>query len=129
MEEKGQTTTEFALTLPIILLLLFGFFQFILFINAKIILQEAAFQGARVGAVNFKEPQKAKDIAKEIISLLPFTERKEVTVSITNSEIEVKTSAQIRLLPFVREIAAFSGNELIELEAKAVAKKEPYLGF
>ena len=48
---RGQTLVEFALVLPIIVILLFGIIDFGLMLNHRITLQHAVREGARYGMV------------------------------------------------------------------------------
>lgn len=50
--EKGQSATEFIIVAPVIIMLIFGSFQFALLYRAKITLNYATFQAARAGALN-----------------------------------------------------------------------------
>lgn len=49
--EKGQTLVEFALVLPVLLLLLLGIIQFGIIFSAHIAITNAAREGARIAAV------------------------------------------------------------------------------
>ncbi len=53
--EKGASAVEFALILPILLMLIFALFQFGIAYNNYIALTHAAREGARLAAVNFDE--------------------------------------------------------------------------
>ena len=50
--EKGQSLTEFALALPILVLLLFAVIQFGIVFNSYVTLTDATRAGARKGAVS-----------------------------------------------------------------------------
>ena len=50
--ERGQTTTEFAIVLPILCLLLFGVIQFGILFNNYVTLTDAVRAGARKAAVS-----------------------------------------------------------------------------
>lgn len=52
--KKGQSLVEFALILPVLLLLLLGIVEFGLAFNAHVTLVHAAREGARYGAVRYK---------------------------------------------------------------------------
>ena len=51
-EERGQTTTQFAIVLPILCLLLFGVIQFGILFNNYVTLTDAVRAGARKAAVS-----------------------------------------------------------------------------
>ena len=53
--EKGASAVEFALILPILVILIFAIFQFGIAYNNYIALTHAAREGARLAAVNFDE--------------------------------------------------------------------------
>jgi Flp pilus assembly protein TadG len=50
-EERGQTMTEFAIVLPVLVVLLFGIVQFGIIFNNYVTLTDAVRAGARAGAV------------------------------------------------------------------------------
>src|SRR3990167_7012790 len=51
-QERGQAMVEFLIIIPVLILLIFGAFQATLIYSAKSGLNYAAFQAARLGAVN-----------------------------------------------------------------------------
>jgi len=55
--EKGASAVEFALILPILIMLVFGIFQFGIAYNNYIALTHAAREGARLAAVNMDEKE------------------------------------------------------------------------
>jgi Flp pilus assembly protein TadG len=62
-EQQGQTMTEFALVLPLLVLLLFGVIQFGIAFNNYITLTDAVRAGARKAAVsaNTEDPEAAAE--------------------------------------------------------------------
>lgn len=56
-EEKGQSLVEFALLLPVLMLIILGIIEFGFMFNAKITLNSAAREGARVYAVSKDEAE------------------------------------------------------------------------
>lgn len=56
-EEKGQSLVEFALLLPVLMLIILGIIEFGFMFNAKITLNSAAREGARVYAVSKVETE------------------------------------------------------------------------
>ncbi|MEW6726174.1 TadE/TadG family type IV pilus assembly protein [Desulforudis sp. 1088] len=55
--EKGQSLVEFALILPLLLLLLFGTIEFGRVFSASLVITNAAREGARLGAVGKTDAQ------------------------------------------------------------------------
>jgi Flp pilus assembly protein TadG len=54
--ERGQSAVEFALVLPILIIILLGIIEFGWFLNAKITITSAAREGARVYAIHGGDP-------------------------------------------------------------------------
>jgi len=52
IDERGQTMTEFAIVLPVLVVLLFGIVQFGILFNNYVTLTDAARAGARAAAVS-----------------------------------------------------------------------------
>lgn len=133
-DENGSAITEFVLVMPVLLLILFGILQIIFLINAKIILQNAAFTAARSAAVYPNELNKARNIVLEETRLLPAApdkSKKKQQVSITKSgdEIRVKVSADVTLLPLIKQAVTIGGGSGgVKIAVSAIAKQEPYLG-
>ncbi len=82
--QKGQALVEFAIILPIILMLVMGILQFGMMLNAYLTIENASREGARAGAIGSTDAQ----IQQLIISTSPSLEPHDVTVSITPSETD-----------------------------------------
>ena len=130
IDEKGTVITEFAIVIPIVLLMIFGMVQLLFIVNAKAVIQQAAFDAVRSAAVYSDETHKAQAIAEEQTAVLAnAAEAPEIIVTQVNDEMNVKVRAKISLLPFIKQaIMSVGGSGEIELVATAVAKKEPYFG-
>lgn len=61
-EEDAQALVEFTLILPVLILLVLGMIEFGWMLNAKITLNSAVREGARVGAVSDEAQAEAKTI-------------------------------------------------------------------
>lgn len=70
--EKGQALVEFALVLPILLLLILGMIEYGWALNGKITLTNAVREGARLAAINHKESE-AEQLVKEVAEELGLT--------------------------------------------------------
>ena len=66
--EQGQTMTEFAIVLPILVVLLFGIIQFGIAFNNYVTVTDAARAGARVGAVSRSSADPVGDCTKQVRS-------------------------------------------------------------
>ena len=58
-KDRGSAAVEFALILPVLLLLVFGIIDFGRLLNAKITLNQAAHEGARAAAVQGEDAARA----------------------------------------------------------------------
>ena len=80
--EKGASAVEFALILPILVLLIFGIVEFGLAFNNYITITHAAREGARLAAVDFNNP----DLKAIIVE-------RAYPVGITEDDIEITPPA------------------------------------
>jgi Flp pilus assembly protein TadG len=65
--EQGQTMTEFAVVLPVLLLLVFAVAQFGITFNNYVTLTDAVRSGARVAAVSRLDPTRVSDTQQKVI--------------------------------------------------------------
>jgi Flp pilus assembly protein TadG len=79
-DERGAAAVEFALILPLLILLLFGIIEFGRGYNAKVTLTHAAREGARALAVGDDDPEQVtRDAAT-------FLDGPDLTVSVSDCE-------------------------------------------
>ena len=71
--EKGASAVEFALILPILIILIFGIFEFAIAFNNYMTITHAAREGARRAAVDLFNPD-LKDYIKEMAFPLALTD-------------------------------------------------------
>lgn len=129
--EAGQSLVEFALVLPLLLLLLLGIIQFGAAFNALITLNSAAREGARVIAVegdNEAARTKAKAAVLDRCTLAPFLSCDETSIIVTEDEeddvkyrdkVTVTVPGRVPLFLFI-----FSESEL-SLAGEAIMRLEP----
>ena len=79
---KGQALVEFAIILPILLLLLMGIFQFGMMLNTHLTIENASREGARVGIVGSTDAE----IQNLIIAISPILNPQDLTLTITPDE-------------------------------------------
>lgn len=121
--ENGANAVEFAIILPILVVLIFGIFQFGLAYNNYITITHAAREGARLAAVDLNNPY-LKQIIIERAYPLPITEG-DIIISTpegTNigDPVEVEITYNITIeIPLV-------GSWNIPLKSKAVMRLENY---
>jgi Flp pilus assembly protein TadG len=121
--EAGQSLVEFALVLPLLLLLLLGIIQFGALFNGLIVLNAAAREGARVMAVE-DDQEKAKATVADRCTSAPFLSCDEAEIVFDEVEnmrvnVTVTVSGRVPLFLFV-----FSESEL-SLAGKAIMRLEP----
>ena len=66
--EQGQTMTEFAVVLPILVVLLFGIIQFGIAFNNYVVISDAARAGARKAAVSRESSDPVGDCRTAVLS-------------------------------------------------------------
>jgi Flp pilus assembly protein TadG len=83
--QQGQSMTEFALVLPILVILLFGVIQFGIVFNNYIAVTDAARAGARKGAVgrHLQNPEAA--VVQSVRNSAPGLRQSDLNVSVTSS--------------------------------------------
>jgi len=79
--EKGASAVEFALILPILIMLVFGIFWFGIAYNNYIALTHAAREGARLAAVNMDEILGIEDFENRIKESAPSVSIESITLS------------------------------------------------
>ncbi len=80
--QKGQALVEFALILPILLLVVMAILQFGLMLNSYLTIENASREGARAGIIGSSDDE----IEQLIISTSPNLDPSKLTVSITPKE-------------------------------------------
>lgn len=85
--KKGQALVEFAIILPVIMLLLMGMLEFGMMLNTYLELENASREGARTGIVGSTDT----DILNRIITISPGLDSKKLTVNIT-PDVSQRTS-------------------------------------
>ena len=98
--EKGASAVEFALVLPIFIMLVFGIFQFGIAFNNWIAITHAAREGARLAVVGQYDEQRVRDSAPSVdiesisVSGQDGTVGSPVTVTVTGNVLNIE-------IPFV----------------------------
>ncbi len=85
--EKGASAVEFALILPILIMLVFGIFQFGIAYNNYIALTHAAREGARLAAVNMDEIEGIAWFENRVRESAPSVTIESITLSGQNGDI------------------------------------------
>ena len=106
---RGQSLLEFALVLPILLLLFFGIIEFGIIFSDNLIISQAAREGARVGVVGGSD----EEIVNTVEHIAGTLDQNHLQIAISPPEgertrgnslkVEVRYSVQI-MTPFMAEI-------------------------
>lgn len=80
--QSGQSLVEFALILPILLLLIMGIIEFGFIMNSYLTIQNASREGARIGIVGAAD----LDIRNRVLSDSPNLQAADLTINITPEE-------------------------------------------
>jgi Flp pilus assembly protein TadG len=83
--ERGQTMTEFAIILPILVVLLFGIAQFGIAFNNYITITDAARAGARKGAVSRNSSDPTGDCVSQVKASAADLDLTKLSVSCNSS--------------------------------------------
>ena len=83
--EQGQTMTEFALVLPILVVFLFGIIQFGIAFNNYVTITDAARAGARKAAVSRQSSNPAGDCTSMVRSSASDLDQTKLQVSCSSS--------------------------------------------
>ena len=114
--EKGASAVEFALVLPIFLMLVFGIFQFGIAFNNWIAITHAAREGARLAAVGQYDEQRVRDSAPSVAI---------ESISVSGQDGAVGDPVTVIVAGNVLNInIPFAGNWPVTLKSTAVMRLE-----
>ncbi len=119
---EGQSLVEFALVLPILMILILGMIEFGWILNAKITITSAAREGARYYAVS-KDASKVMETVERttVNSGLNITE---VLSEIQEDYIEDIHNVKVTVRASVNPIIGLFYNDSVDMESIAVMRKE-----
>jgi Flp pilus assembly protein TadG len=123
--QKGQALVEFAVILPLLLLLIMGIIEFGMMLNSYLTVRNVSREGARAGIVGSTNAE----IENTIISTSPNLEESKLTINITPAEgsrksgdtLTVQLNYKYELI--VPIISSLLGNE-IDLKAQTSMRIE-----
>ena len=91
--QKGQSLVEFAIILPILLLLLFGIAEFGIMLNSYLTIQIVPREGARLGIVGDSD----LEITSLITTTSPNLTAADMSITITPSELNRKSGDTLQV--------------------------------
>ena len=116
--EEGQSTVEFALILPLLILLIFGMIDFGWLFYNKIEVNNASREGARYAAIHWTEGSYEADT----INLVQrYADGSIVTVTSSSTEMTVSVSKEVDVLTGIT--ATFIG-DTVNLSSDCTMRKE-----
>ena len=92
--QKGQSLVEFAIILPILLLLLFGIAEFGIMLNSYLTIQNVAREGARLGIIGGSDVE----ITSLITATSPNLTPADMSIAITPSELNRKSGDTLQVI-------------------------------
>jgi len=114
--EKGTSAVEFALVLPIFIMLVFGIFQFGIAFNNWIAITHAAREGARLAAVGQYDEQRVRDSAPSVAIQ---------SISVSGQGGSIGSPVTVIVIGNVLNInIPFAGNWPVALKSTAVMRLE-----
>ena len=121
--EKGASAVEFALILPILIILVFGIFEFGIAFNNYITITHAAREGARIAAVDLNNPD-LKNIIIERAYPVPITPD-DITIS-TPEGTNIGDPVEVEITYAISITIPLVGSWDIPLKNKAIMRLEYY---
>lgn len=85
--QRGQALVEFAIILPILLMLVMGILQFGMMLNSYLSIENASREGARAGVIGSSDVE----IENLIIAASPSLDSNDLTVTVTPNEASRKS--------------------------------------
>jgi Flp pilus assembly protein TadG len=128
--QKGQAVVEFALTLPILLLVVCGIIDFGWMMGNKLLLSYCSREGARYGAVAALLPNSVSLITQRVINSAPTYLQSDIIVDVTFSDptniasgdVIVKVSYNVDALTPISGI--FTNGQTVKETSMCVMKVE-----
>ncbi len=134
MNQKGSAAVEFALVLPVLLILVFGIVEFSVALYDKAVVTNASREGARAGIVYRDPPVTDAEISNIVNSycqnrLLTFGSPNPVTTTVvregsgaSGDDLTVRVQYQYGFLVIPRFVTGITGG--IQLEAQTIMRME-----
>lgn len=107
--ERGQSAVEFALILPILIIILLGIVEFGWFLNAKITITSAAREGARVYAIHGDKDDVSTRVTDAVANTLSPTSVQQVTGSPALSTIKDVSGIKMAEVTVTGKVSGITG--------------------
>lgn len=115
--DRGQAAVEFAIALPLVVVLVFGMLHVALVVRDQIAVELAAREGARAAAVSAAPPTAASAAAHASTTLRPIGVATRVTATRVTVTITHRSRARLPL------VGALIGG--VDLDATVTMRREP----
>jgi Flp pilus assembly protein TadG len=96
---RGQSVVEFALVVPLLLLIILGIVEFSRMFETLNVLTSAAREGARVAAVTAPDVGRAQTAARNVLTAGNVTETPSISVSGPNANSEITVTVRVTYTP------------------------------
>ncbi|HCC06939.1 MAG TPA: pilus assembly protein TadG [Clostridiales bacterium] len=93
-EERGQSVAEFALVLPIFLLILMGIIEFGLLMSDYVVVVNAAREGGRIAALGGTD----QDVLQKVRDVAPSLRSSALTVTTTPDEYNRRSGEEVSVV-------------------------------
>lgn len=117
-KEEGQSVVEFALILPVLILLIFGMIDFGWLFYNKIEVNNASREGARYAAIHWNEGSYVSDTESLVTN---YASGSSVTVAADGAEVTVSVSKNVDVLTGVTSTIL---GDSVNLSASCTMRKE-----
>lgn len=118
--ERGAAAVEFALILPVLLLLVLGIIEFGRIYNIQISLSGAAREGARYMAIHHSETNAATNARNSAVAAAPSVPLTAGSITISNATCATGTQVSVTVPYTVTLISGYLGFAPINLTGKGV---------
>jgi len=133
--QRGTAAIEFALILPILVLLVLGIIEFSVALYDKAVITNASREGARAGIL-FRDPPMADGEIAYVVTtycqnrMITFGSPADVATTVfregmaSGDDLTVQVKYQYQFLAIPRFVASLGGNVQLELNARTIMRME-----
>lgn len=127
--QNGQAMVEFALVMPLLLLIICGIIEFGFLFSNQLMISNLSREGARYGVIYSKDPNQLQIVKDKIISLIPTNNKDKYTIEVSYSNTTTPRSGDIivkityKATPLTPITGIFT-NGVMQLSSKSVMKLE-----
>ena len=98
-DQKGQSLVEFALVVPLLMLIILGIVEFSRLFELVNVVTSAAREGARVAAVTAPDVSRVQNTARNVLTAGSVTQTPTISVSGPNGLSEITVTVRVTYTP------------------------------